>query len=478
MSPSVVPDSYEQEEQLGGDAKSGPRPLTSLYSQLSFASPACMMGHMGVDRTLDLVRARFYWPKMAMDIERKVRTCGRFFKFAVAIPTPNQKARTVAKCLWENFMVYYGIPEKLHSDQRPDFESRTIRELCQVASIHKVRTTPYHPRDNPVEQFNRTLLDILGTLQDKDKTCWRDHVRPLVHAYNCTRNEVTGFTPYELMFTRQSRLPVDLAFKLPVQEGQHSSHSEYVQNLKSRLKESYKIAMEKAAKIAHKNKTRFDRHVIASDLEAGDRALVRNVRICGKHKISDKWEHTIHVVLRRAGTLPVYTVKPEKGDGPVRTLHRDLLLPFCENPVLPDPPTTNVQDTQHTEPPGIRPVENPVNAQNFDNTPDVDNPPDISSSTSDDPLIFVQSNLHETDTDYLPIDRVTPTEQADETLSQNDLTEDDFPNVQREQLPVTSNMSDIDEEKDGIRGAEPGEKKEETDRKEGSKGWNSPNGYR
>ncbi|KAL0186035.1 hypothetical protein M9458_017705, partial [Cirrhinus mrigala] len=214
--------------------------LTSLHDH---------MGHMGVDRTLDLVRARFYWPKMVKDVERKVRTCGRcvrrkarpekaaplvnirttrplellcmdylsleadksgtkdilvitdhFTKFAVAIPTPNQKARTVAKCLWENFMVHYGIPEKLHSDQGPDFESRTIKELCRVAGIHKVRTTPYHPRGNPVERFNRTLLDMLGTLQNQDKSCWRDHVRPLVHAYNCTRNEVTGYTPYELMF--------------------------------------------------------------------------------------------------------------------------------------------------------------------------------------------------------------------------------------------------------------------------------------
>ena len=138
-----------------------------------------------------------------------------------------------------------------------------------------------------MERFNRTLLDMLGTLQDQDKSSWRDHVRPLVHAYNCTRNDVTGFTPYTLMFGRQPRLPVDLVFNLPVQEGQPSSHSDYVQNLKSRLRESYKIAMDKAAKIAHKNKMRFDRDVTASDLEAGDRVLVRNVRIRGQHKISD-----------------------------------------------------------------------------------------------------------------------------------------------------------------------------------------------
>ncbi len=126
------------------------------------------MGHVGMERTLDLLRARFYWPKMAADVEQKIRTCGRcvrrksppqkaaplvniqatrplqlvcmdflslepdrsntrdilvitdsFTKYAVAVPTPNQKARTVAKCLWENFIVHYGFPERLHSDQGP-----------------------------------------------------------------------------------------------------------------------------------------------------------------------------------------------------------------------------------------------------------------------------------------------------------------------------------------------------------------------
>lgn len=224
-------------------------------------------------------------------------------------------------------MVHYGIPEKFHSDQGPDFEFCIIKELCQVAGIHKVRTTPYHAMGNPQGRFNRTLLDMLGTLQNQDKSSWRDHVRSLVHVYNCTRNKVTGFTPYELMSGRQPRLPVDFAFKLPVKEGQYLSHSDFVQNLKLRLKESYKIAMEKAAKVALKKKTRFDKHVIASDLESGDRVLVRNVCVWGKHKISDRWEPTVHVVVKRTGTLPVYTVKPENSDGPLRTLHRDLFLP-------------------------------------------------------------------------------------------------------------------------------------------------------
>ena len=64
-----------------------------------------------------------------------------YTKYAVAVPTPNQKARTVAKCLWENYIIHYGFPERLHSDQGPDFESKTIKELCELAGIRKVRTS-------------------------------------------------------------------------------------------------------------------------------------------------------------------------------------------------------------------------------------------------------------------------------------------------------------------------------------------------
>lgn len=221
------------------------------------------MGHMGVERTLDLVRSRFFWPRMAADVEKKIKTCNRciqrkalpeqaallvnirtsrplellcmnylmleadksntkdililtdhFTKYALAIPTANQKAKTVAKCLWENFIVHYGIPERLHTDQGPNFESHLIRELCDIVGIEKTRTTPYHPRGNPVERLNRTLLSMLGTLEPEQKQRWKEYVKPLVHAYNCTRNEVTGYTPYEVMFGRSPRHTFNIALKI------------------------------------------------------------------------------------------------------------------------------------------------------------------------------------------------------------------------------------------------------------------------
>lgn len=35
-----------------------------------------------------------------------------------------------------------------------------------------------------MEWFNRTLLNMLGTLKTDEKQHWRDFVKPLVHAYN------------------------------------------------------------------------------------------------------------------------------------------------------------------------------------------------------------------------------------------------------------------------------------------------------
>ena len=350
--------------------------LPQSYRQVALEGLHDATGHMGVDRTMDLVRTRFYWPHMQADVNNKVKKCeqcvrrkaraersaplvniqtsrplelvcmdylslepdGRgtknilvitdhFTKYAVAVPTPDQKAKTVAKALWNNFFIHYGFPERLHSDQGRDFESTLIKELCGLLGIKKTRTTPYHPRGNPVERFNRTLLAMLGTLQEEDKVKWRDFVQPLVHSYNCTKHDTTGYSPYQLMFGRQPNLPIDIAFGLCAEGKRKESHIQYVKNLRESLQESYQIAADHSAKSALHNKQRFDQRVRESKLEAGDRVLVRNVGIRGKHKLANRWSQTVYKVIKQVRDLPVYVIAPCDSDGPERVLHRDLLLP-------------------------------------------------------------------------------------------------------------------------------------------------------
>ena len=70
------------------------------------------------------------------------------------------EAITVAKCLVNEFICRFGVPEQLHSDQGRNFESKVIKNVCDLLQIRKTRTSPYHPQsDGLVERFNRTLLN-------------------------------------------------------------------------------------------------------------------------------------------------------------------------------------------------------------------------------------------------------------------------------------------------------------------------------
>lgn len=156
-----------------------------------------------------------------------------YTRYAQAFPTKDQKALTVAKVLCEKYFVHYRLTARIHSDQGRNFESKLIHELLKMLGIQKSRTTPYHPQgDVQPERFNGTLLSMLRTLDKFQKQQWSQHVSQLVHAYNCTRNYATGYSPCVLMFGREARLPVDLCFPV-ASEGEEETYQKYVSKLRT-----------------------------------------------------------------------------------------------------------------------------------------------------------------------------------------------------------------------------------------------------
>ncbi len=261
-----------------------------------------------------------------------------FTRYAQAFPTKDQKALTVAKVLWEKFFVHYGLPARIHSDQGRDFESRLIKELLGMLGIRKSRTSPYHPQGDPQpERFNRTLLSMLGTLDPAQKNRWSQHITQLVHAYNCTKNEATGYSPYYLLFGREARLPVDVYFGLPLDEEGEKTHLQYVKRMRGELQKAYQLAADASLKSHQRNKRYYDNKVKHHVLEKGDRVLIRNLALTGKHKLQDKWKSLPYIVVEQLENLPVYKLKPETGMGGVKTLHRDHLLCIGDQVRFPVP---------------------------------------------------------------------------------------------------------------------------------------------
>ena len=334
------------------------------------------MGHQGAERTLRLLRPRVYWPGMFHDVHNYVAGCTRciqarsntsvrttstaiiasrplqilaidftklepssdgqdnvlvltdvFTKFTQAIPTRDQEAKTVARVLVREWFQRYGVPERIHSDQGRDFESRLIKELCATYGITKSRTTPYHPQGNgQCERFNRTLHDLLRTLGEEEKQRWTQHLPTVIQAYNNTPHASTGFSPYFLLFGQEPRLPVDDVLGRPAVQA--SGVSEWVRVHRLRLREAHQRAYRQLQSAAAKRCEYTDRHAADHPLAVGQYVYVRN-RVLGRSKIQDLWRAELYRVTSRRHPLHVYTIQPIAG-GPEKTVNRRDLQPAGE----------------------------------------------------------------------------------------------------------------------------------------------------
>ena len=386
--------------------------LPEKFYTLVFVELHEKMGHLGVERVLDLARKRFFWPHMAADIDYyihnkcrciiqkkenrqeraplkpihatypfeivsidylKIDPCkggfkyilvvtDHFTRFAQAYPTRSAKGRPAADKIFNNFILQFGYPTRLHHDQGREFSNELFQHLHELTGIRKSRTTPYHPEGNgQCERFNRTLINMLKSIPEGQKKNWKEHLPKLTFAYNASIHKATQFSPFFLLFGREPRLPIDDVFPDVNPAPEVASHDlspfanhdvtnrenfgPFVREWNFRMNEAYAIANENIGKQAAYNKNKHDNDNKCSiELVCGDRVLVRNVRPHDAKtraaKLSSYWNPVVYEVLEKLKGVPVYVVR-EWGntDGNTRVLHRNLLKRVNElDPVTVDAP--------------------------------------------------------------------------------------------------------------------------------------------
>ena len=93
---------------------------------------------------MEIVHIDFLVIGSKKDINKEINVLvitDHFTRYVQAFVTTSQTVHTVAVTLYEKYLVHYGWPEKLHSDQAGNFESNLIAELCKIAQVQKIRMT-------------------------------------------------------------------------------------------------------------------------------------------------------------------------------------------------------------------------------------------------------------------------------------------------------------------------------------------------
>ena len=135
-------------------------------------------------------------------------------KWAEAMATRNDDAKTVARFLYENIISRFGCPKELISDRGTHFLNVLIEELTNRFFIKHRKTAPYHPRANgQTEKTNGLLCKILTKTISGTSTDWDEKLWSALWAYRTAYKGTTGFSPFQLVYGQEAILPIE--FEIP-----------------------------------------------------------------------------------------------------------------------------------------------------------------------------------------------------------------------------------------------------------------------
>lgn len=250
-------------------------------------------GHMGRNKTLDLIAMHFWWKGMSGDVRRRVRGCHAcqmrkaprptkhmkpgelvanepwelvsidvvgplpeasgevklltvvdvFSRYPLAIPIPNEKAETVARMLHRYLFSVHGYPKLILSDRAKGFVSKGLQWLYGHLGIARVLTTGRLPTGNSsVERTHRGYNAALTIVCNRAKNDWDVQIDAVLFAARVSICESTGHSPYYLVHGRHPRLPIEVLTGL--QEATAKKHKyEFVERMVGALQSAFELSL-------------------------------------------------------------------------------------------------------------------------------------------------------------------------------------------------------------------------------------------
>ncbi|XP_036006817.1 uncharacterized protein LOC118567000 [Fundulus heteroclitus] len=357
-----------------GDALALPQQFRYKVMELGHSIP--WAGHMAFHKTLSRISSRFVWPGMYTQISKFCSSCGKCqltsgrrvtrahlqplpiietpferlgmdivgplersstgcryilvicdyaTRYPEAFPLRSIKARHVANCLLQLFS-RVGIPREILTDCGTNFLSKLLQQVYKLLGIKGLKTTPYHPQtDGLVERYNQTLKNMLRKFVSDTGADWDQWLPYLLFAYREVPQVSTGFSPFELLYGRQVRGPLDLlkdCWEDAKPEGENIAA--YVINMRERLQEMASFAQDNLKAAQQHQKTWYDQ-------KARDRVFLPGQKVLlllptSDNKLLTKW-HGPYEITKQVSKVVYELYMPERAKKH-QTFHVNLLKEF------------------------------------------------------------------------------------------------------------------------------------------------------
>ena len=232
-------------------------------------------------------------------------------KWPEVFPAKDQSAYTIAKILVKKVIPRHGAPAQLLSDCQAAFLSKLLAEVYHLMGMKKVNTTAYHPQtDGLVEQFNRTLLDMLSKTAKQNGTDLDNCLPFIPFAYRSSPQTSTKESPFYLLYGRDPKLPTEAVLCLPPSFTLQVDADDYVTGITKRLSQAWSLAGDAIKKALVQQKQHHDAHAHSDTFVEGKRMLVYipATKSGTAYKLARPFHgpyHVVHVVENGVEVRPV-----------------------------------------------------------------------------------------------------------------------------------------------------------------------------
>jgi len=192
-----------------------------------------------------------------------------YTRYLTLIALKDKSAICVAEALFDVFCKQ-GCYNYVLSDCGLEFNNDVLNNLCRLMGVEKLRTSIYHPAGNGRCEKSHTQINkiVAKLVQDRHKD-WPLYVRAVEFAYNISRHETTGYSPFFLQHGREAKTAVDVVLPVPADAAPQDSN-EFADSLTERLRKAFEVVRETTGRQVERMKRNYDSRVHSQSFSEGD----------------------------------------------------------------------------------------------------------------------------------------------------------------------------------------------------------------